>query len=343
MEPYVEGFAATPAGPVPRVRTRLLSSDRMGTARVRIGYNRAGYKVVPGLYCVGNPTPESPVLVTANYKLSFDAVRSRLGGVDAWLLVVDTRGINVWCAAGKNLFATHEVILSVKSARLDEVVTHRELILPQLGATGVSALRVRQGCGFSVTYGPVRAEDIPAFLDSGNTATEAMRAVTFSLGERLALIPVELFLLWKLLAWTVAGLFLISGIGPDVFSPAAAWHRGLVALGATLTGVVSGCGLVPLVLNRLPWRQFWPKGALTGLVTGTAYAMFAEAGDGFLPAASLILWTGASASYMAMNFTGSTPYTSPSGVEKEMRVGIPLQAAAAGLAVIGWLAAPFLS
>jgi len=337
----VDGFVETDAGFVPRVRTHPLLSDRLGTARVRIGYNRAGYKVVPGLYCVGNPGPESPVLVTANYKLTFDAVRTRLTGVDAWLLVVDTRGINVWCAAGKNLFATHEVIRSVNSARLREIVAHRELILPQLGATGVSATKVRKGCGFSVIYGPVRAEDIPAFLRAGNTATEAMRTVTFPLGERLTLIPVEIFLLWKLMAWTMVGLFLLSGIGPDLFSPATARDRGVTALGATAIGVLSGGGLVPLILNRLPWRQFWPKGALAGLVTGTGYAMLAADTMGFADTAALILWTAAVSSYMAMNFTGSTPYTSPSGVEAEMRRGIPLQAAAATLAVAGWLAAPF--
>jgi hypothetical protein len=342
MEPFVDGFVKTDAGFVPRVRTHLLLSDRLGTARTRVGYNRAGYKVVPGLYCVGNPEPESPVLVTANYKLTFDAVRTRLTGIDAWLLVVDTRGINVWCAAGKNLFATHEVILSVNAARLHEIIAHRELVLPQLGATGVSATGVAKGCGFSVTYGPVRAEDIPAFLRAGNTATEAMRTVTFPLRERIALIPVELFLLWKLLAWTMAVLFLLSGIGPGIFSLSAAWHRGLTAAGATLVGILSGCALVPLVLNRLPWRQFWPKGALTGLVTGTGYALLVAGGMGFTGTMALILWTTAVSSYMAMNFTGSTPYTSPSGVEAEMRRGIPLQVTSATLAVIAWLAAPFI-
>ena len=139
MEPYVDGFVNTAVGYIPRVRTHLLKSDRMGTTRVRIGYKRADYKVVPGLYCVGNPEAESPVLVTANYKLSFDMVRIKLTGIDAWILVVDTRGINIWCAAGKNLFATHEVVRSVNTARLHEIIAHRELILPQLGATGVAA------------------------------------------------------------------------------------------------------------------------------------------------------------------------------------------------------------
>ena len=342
MEPFVDGFVKTDVGYVPRVRTHLLTSDRMGTVRARIGYERAGYKVVPGLYCVGNPEPESPVLVTANYKLSFDAVRTRLTGIDAWLLVVDTRGINVWCAAGKNLFATHELALAVTASNLHDIIAHRELILPQLGATGVSAHRLKKACGFSVIYGPVRAVDIAAFLRAGKTATEEMRTVTFTLEERIALIPVELFLLKKLLVRTLLASFLLSGIGPDVFSVSAAWERGLAAAGATLIGILTGCALTPIILNQLPGRQFWPKGALTGVAAGTIYALVATGAHGPVATTALILWTTAVSAFLAMNFTGSTPFTSPSGVEKEMRRGIPLLAVAAFAAVAGWLAAPFL-
>lgn len=331
----------TPAGQVPRVRTRLLPSDRLGTAMARLGATRHRYKVVPGLYCVGNPAQDSPVLVTANYKLTFDAVRTELSGIDAWLLVTDTRGINVWCAAGKNLFATHEIVLSVNSARLDRVVTHRTLILPQLGATGVAAHKVKKACGFKVAWGPVRASDLPAFLSNGLAATREMRMVDFPLRERAVLIPVEIFLLWKLLAWVLPAAFLLSGIGPDIYSLSALLHRGLCAVAATLVGIAAGCAMVPLLLNRLPWRQFWPKGALTGSVAGLL-AVWLLPLSGWADHLALLLWTTAVSSYLAMNFTGSTPYTSPSGVETEMRRGIPLQAAAALAGLLLWLASPFL-
>ena len=89
---------------MPRVATTASRRDLWGTIGARIGIIRRNYKIAPGLYAAGSPGPRSPVLVTANYKLSFDALRFCLGGVDAWLLVVDTRGINVWCAAGKGSF-----------------------------------------------------------------------------------------------------------------------------------------------------------------------------------------------------------------------------------------------
>ena len=337
----MDGFVDTPAGPVPRVRTRMLASDRLGTALARLGAIRSHYKVVPGLYCVGNPTPDSPVLVTANYKLTFDAVRRELADVDAWLLVADTRGINVWCAAGKGLFGTDEIIFSVNRAELHKVVAHRNLVLPQLGATGVAGREVRKACGFKVTWGPVRAEDLPAFLDSGNKADQDMRMVTFPLRERAVLIPVEIFLLWKPLAWALPAIFLLSSVGPDVFSLSALWQRGLAALLATLLGMLAGCAGVPLLLDRLPWRSFWPKGALTGVAAGLLAVALLPL-RGWLEPTAVLLWTTAVSSYLAMNFTGSTPYTSPSGVEKEMRTGIPLQALAGLTAILLWLAAPFI-
>src|SRR5512133_2032458 len=77
---WSDGTVDTPLGPVPRVRTELRASDRVGTLRVRCGIGRMNYRVAPGLYAVGAPTPDSPVLVSANYKLSFDRLRSVLAG-----------------------------------------------------------------------------------------------------------------------------------------------------------------------------------------------------------------------------------------------------------------------
>jgi hypothetical protein len=248
----------------------------------------------------------------------------------------------VWCAAGKGLFGTDEIVYSVNRAKLHQVVAHRNLVLPQLGATGVAGRAVRRACGFKVLWGPVRAEDLPEYLANGNRADQEMRMVTFPLKERAVLIPVEIFLLWKALAWAVPALFLLSAIGPDVFSFSALWHRGIAALLATLLGVLAGCAAVPLLLNRLPWRSFWPKGALTGAVAGLAAAFLLPLSGG-LEAVAVLLWTTAVSSYLAMNFTGSTPYTSPSGVEKEMRRGIPLQALAGLSALVLWLAAPFVN
>jgi hypothetical protein len=281
------------------------------------------------------------VLVTANYKLSFDSLRQELAALDAWILVLDTRGINVWCAAGKKNFSAAEVIRRVKLSGLDKVVSHRQLILPQLAGPGVAAREVKKGCGFAVQWGPVRSADLKEFLLNNGKASPVMRQVTFTLGERLVLIPVEIYLILRPSLFILLAIFLLSGIGPDVFSVHAAWSRGLVGAVTYGAALFAGAMMVPALLPWLPSRKFFLKGIYTGLVAGAVVllgARIVSVGE----AVAVLLLSVAVSSYAAMNFTGATPYTSPTGVEKEMRQGIPVQAGAMFVAVIAWLAAPFL-
>ncbi len=337
---YVHAFKRVGEEYVPLVATTLTAKDKRGTCLVRLGVNRDSYMVSPGLYGVGDPGPDSPVIVTANYKLTFDTVRSNLQDIDAWLLVLDTCGINVWCAAGKKTFSTAEIVQRLKLTNLEEKVQHRKLIVPQLGATGISAHEVKKLSGFNVVYGPVRAADLKEFIGCGNTADPAMRLVTFSLPERLVLIPVEFTLFSKKLWWVLPILMIISGIGPWIFSLSRVWERGCLAVAAVLLGTATGAMLVPLALPWIPGRSFALKGAIVGIVVSGAF-FFTGFGSLF-ERISIIGCVVALGSYLAMNFTGSTPYTSPSGVEKEMKRAIPLQAVVLFCSLFLWIAAPFI-
>lgn len=326
---------------MPRVKTDLSLGDLVGTVRVRTGIFRSGYRVVPGLYCAGTPRPDSPVLVTANYKLSFDALRRELAGMDVWILVVDTRGVNVWCAAGKGTFSTEEVALRIETSGLARIVSHRLVILPQFAATGVSVHALKRQSGFQGIFGPIRAADLARFFENNGRADETMRSVTFGLAERLVLIPVEICLLWKLLALVMVAIFLFSGVGPYIFSIKAAVDRGSMALATTFMAIVAGAVMTPILLPWLPGRQFWLKGVETGSLAGFLALFFFSHPVASLSGAAILLWTVAVSSYLAMNYTGSTPFTSLSGVEKEMRRGLPVQICCAGLAMALWSTAPF--
>lgn len=340
---FVDGFLTTPAGRVPQIKSRLNRWDQLGTFKVRLGAGRNDYKVAPGLYAIGRPDAASPVLVTANYKLTFDHLRKHVAGATVWVLVLDTRGINVWCAAGKGTFGTQEVIQRVQITQLAKVVNHRKIILPQLGAPGVAAHKVKKGCGFEVVWGPVRVQDVPAFLDSSLNADVPMRRVTFTLIERLVLVPVELSLMRKSLLWTLLAIFLLSGIGTHLFSISLALERGMLAALLCLVGIVAGCALVPLLLPWIPGRAFAFKGALAGMSTSifAVLAMRANVHISLWPAVALVLFATAISSFGAMNFTGTTPYTSPTGVEKEMRRAIPFQLAAVVMAAGLWVGSGF--
>jgi len=306
---------------------------------VRWGFGRDDYRVKPGVYALGTPDAAAPVLVTANYKLTFDQLRSSLNGLDAWLLVLDTHGINVWCAAGKGTFCADEVARVVHETQLAEIVRHRRLVLPQLSAPGVAAHRVKDACGFRVIFGPVRAADLPAFLAANMKADAEMRSVTFGVRERAVLAPVELSVAWDrrmLLAY--AGILATSAIDRDGISLGRAVRRGAPVIGAAWLALLAGSAVTPLALPWLPGRAFSLKGAVAGgvLAAGATAVLRRQ----LSPAAQLALLAGvpAASSYAAMNFTGCSPITSPSGVELEMRRALPLQAAGCAVAIGAWLA-----
>jgi len=170
--------------------------------------------VEPGLYALGDPTPNSPVFVTANYTLSFDALRSALTGFDGYIMVLDTKEIDVWCAAGKGTFGTAELVHRVEATALRNFVKHRTLILMQLGATGVAAHEVKRRSGFAFEYGPVRANDLPGYLKS-HRATPEMRRVNFNLLDRVVLIPVELVHTLLPMAIAAVMVYLLGGFLPS--------------------------------------------------------------------------------------------------------------------------------
>jgi hypothetical protein len=338
---FVRAFKQVGVDVVPLVETTLSAEDKWGTALVRLGFNRENYKVAPGLYGAGNPGHDTPVIVTANYKLTFDAVRKELQGLDVWMLVLDTCGINVWCAAGKKTFSTAEIVSRLQLTGLQDKINHRKLIVPQLGATGVAAHEVKKQTGFTVVYGPIRAADIKHFLNRGQKADQEMRSVTFTFRDRLALIPVEFTLFGKKIWWVLPALLILSGIGPWIFSISRAWERGLAAITTVLLGTFAGAMLVPMFLPWLPGRSFALKGAVTGVVFGLlAIALFGACS--ILEKISMVGCIGALSSYLSMNFTGSTPFTSPSGVEKEMKRAIPIQVVILVCALVLWMAAPFI-
>jgi hypothetical protein len=334
--PWAEGFLDTPAGRIPRVAASWGRAEQRGRRLCRWSNAfRMKYTVDPGLYAAGSPSPDSPVLVTANYKLSFDLLRRELPGINAWILVLDTKGINVWCAAGKGTFGTGELVRRVKAAKLDSVVSHRRLVLPQLGAPGIQAHVVKQESGFAVDFGPVRAADLPAYLRAGRKATPEMRTVRFGWKDRLELTPMEVLPALRRYPWLLLGLFLLFGLRPQgiLFLPALAGGWAFALLGLAM--ILSGSFLVPLFLPWVPSRSFALKGWLIGaILTGGFLALRwgAVRGDPFLLVLTAAFFPAAS-SYLALMFTGTTTFTGLSGVQKEMRYALPLYIA--GLAATG--------
>ena len=299
-----------------RIETRLGSKEKWDHFLFRWGYKRSEHLVAPGLYSVGAPSPESSVFVSANLTLSFDALRSSLDGMSAYVLVLDTKGINVWCAAGKGTFGTEEVIKRIKACELDKVVSHRKVILPQLAAPGVNALDVKKSTGFQVQWGPVRTKDIPEFMRQGK-ATPEMRKVTFTLRERAVLVPVEIVHTFLYMAFFSLLAFLLGGL--------------VLALAAVAV-ILGGVALFPLLLPFLPTHEFSSKGMILGILLSLPFSLYSlTLGDAVdlelvVRVLAFALLMAPWVSFLALNFTGCSTYTSRTGVRKEIFRWIPVMA-----------------
>ncbi|MBP2654730.1 MAG: carbon monoxide dehydrogenase-like protein, corrinoid/iron-sulfur protein [Firmicutes bacterium] len=323
--PWIIGETETAVGEIPRVSTQLSLCDKLGAWKARWGIGRMDYKVPPGLYAIGNPDASSLVLVSSNYKMSFDRLRCELEGLNLWILVIDTKGINVWCAAGKGTFGTEELVNRIEQVSLTDVVVHRTLILPQLGAPGVSAHQVLKLAGFKVMYAPVRAADIPAYIKAGLKATREMRRVRFDMLDRLVLTPMELVGTIKPALILIVVLIMINfllGKTDSILSLLQNTAADFVPFfGAVLTGVV----VVPLLLPYIPGRAFACKGWLMGLLWAALYIGLIGSSVSWGVSLFYLLILPPISSFLAMNFTGCSTYTSLSGVVKEMKYAVPAQ------------------
>ena len=303
---------------IPVISAELALSDILGAWKVRWGIGRDNYRVEPGLYAVGKPDTMSPVLVSANYKLTFDTLRKNLVALDCWLLILDTKGVNVWCAAGKGTFGTDELVRRIEETGLTEIVEHRKLIVPQLGATGISAHEVTSRTGFSVVFGPVRAKDIKEFIAADCKATKEMRTVKFTFWDRLVLAPMELVEAARVSLGVFGVLFLINLFASRPF--------GAPDFLAYSAAVLAGSLLTPILLPFIPGRVFafkgWLLGAICTAVIAWAYGWFAPPFQ--LLGIGYMLALPAHSAFLAMNFTGASTYTSFSGVIKEMKAALPL-------------------
>jgi hypothetical protein len=340
---FITGSNLNPAGPVPVISTEYGTTEMIGAIKVRWGFGRDNYKVVPGLYAVGNPDSSSDVFVTANYKLTFDILRKNLVGLNGWILVLDTKGVNVWCAAGKGTFGTKELINRIKLVSLDKVVSHKKIILPQLGAPGVAAHKVREESGFNVHYGPVRASDIKKFIEAGYRATKGMRKVTFSLTERVKLVPNDFMYGKFYLLGAFAAAFLISYFGTRQSEAGDSVRNGLSAILNIFLGYCAGVVITPVLLPWLPGRRFSLKGFFAGIVMAIILTLFHKTGNNIYEIVAWFMVITSIASFMAMNFTGSSTFTSLSGVKKEMKIALPMQIISVAIGVILLIISKFLT
>jgi NAD-dependent dihydropyrimidine dehydrogenase PreA subunit len=239
----------------------------------------------PGLRRAGNPGPSSPVLVTGNYDLTVRRLLRALEGVDAWVVVAPSRGINVWCAAAGGHLTSHQVVTALKTSGVEECVEHRRAILPQLAATGVMAREVSRRCGWKVRFGPVYAEDLPRYLAQREQKSEDMRRVRFGVAERLEMA----------VAWAGPTSLVIAALAA-LFRPA--WCLPVILLSWALAVAVF------LVYDRVPGPR---RLLLAGGAIAVSLGLVALAGGGAAALSAAAIACVLLTAILTYDYSGSTP------------------------------------
>ncbi|MFW9943709.1 MAG: methyltransferase domain-containing protein [Candidatus Sifarchaeia archaeon] len=338
--PEITLLVARRAESIPSNEYQNMSKPFHGAkARVRIWYNHLsggwrGIPIKPGLYRAGEPSPESPVIVTANYELTYYTVMRALAkdGIDAWVLVCDTNGINVWCAARGTHFDSDDIVQMIQLTRLAEFVNHKELTMPQLSAAGMDPQSIRRRTGFRVRYGPVRIQDLAQWLELGKPRPKPreMATVTFNLRERMeqtvAHIP---FLFAALLAKPVFGLLgLLALVNvplalviPEVFLALFPFSLGTLILVAEFILALAGNAFIlGLLFPILPSKgnSFWRRGlGLAGITLPLAALIMLALGVHWTEFVGWMVVQFILATSLTMDWSGMTSVSDPKVIRRE--------------------------
>ena len=121
-------------------------------------------QVKPGLYEVGEAKPDSPVLVTTNFSLTYYLVEGDVSAskVPAWIVVVDTDGTSVLTAWAGDKLTGETIAKAIKDSGVEEKVSHKKIVLP--GGVAVLSGKVNEASGWEVLVGPRESSGIPSFF-----------------------------------------------------------------------------------------------------------------------------------------------------------------------------------
>jgi NAD-dependent dihydropyrimidine dehydrogenase PreA subunit len=252
------------------------------------------HRAPTGLVRIGSPGPSSPVLVTGNYTLTVRRMRQALAGLDAWLLVANSNGINVWCAAGGGHLTHHDVISVLRTSGIGDLVEDRLLILPQLAATGVERRPIEAATGWRTRWGPARLEDLREFLEGTGRVPPRLRFIRFPLWERL-----EMAAIWIIPMVLIAGL-LVGAIG--------GWRAAVCAAAAATLTVAAIFAALPRLTVTGPrrWITYGGFALLGAVVGGLGLTVMGAAGPRELQL--MALTSVVAMAVLSVDLSGTTPW-----------------------------------
>jgi acetyl-CoA decarbonylase/synthase complex subunit gamma len=118
-----------------------------------------------GIYPIGEPKEDSPVLITTNFSLTYFIVSGEIESsrVPAWLLVKDTEGLSVVTAWAAGKFVADAIAPFVKKCGIADKVKHHKLVIPGHAAAESGGLE-EELADWEILVGPREGSNIPAYL-----------------------------------------------------------------------------------------------------------------------------------------------------------------------------------
>ncbi len=256
------------------------------------------FSVRPGFYFMGQRNENAPLLVTGNNFLTVFLLVRRIANRSIRLLIIDTNGINVWCAAVGDRFSAAEIIDKAMHFGLLKKGQKIEMILPKLCLSGVRLSDLHMA-GIKPIIGPLYAREVPEYLDRGEFEDRVDDRILFGFQSRgFTALPTAFQFFYYFLGGYVVTLGILS---------------------SAIIGVAAVLGFFyPLLFPFLPGKQFAVKGISLGFIASIFPVGFFSVGGFNLQL--LLFWNlfiFATSIYIALNYTGNSPVSNYSRVREE--------------------------
>ncbi|MHA1925160.1 MAG: hypothetical protein ACXABV_03925 [Candidatus Thorarchaeota archaeon] len=224
-----------------------------------------------GLFAFNGADSSSPVLVTTDYYMTVFRVTEAIEqqSLKCHLLVVDGQGINVWCGSRGDNVNTDSVLDAISSTSLENVVSHRNLVLPQLAASSVSKAVLADN-GWKAIFGPAEIEDIGDFINNDYKKSQEQSIVTFDIHRRLEYSIGNLFFETTMFL-ILTPIFLVLGLLGGVFlSWQSYWMANLllIIVGAWILGTI-----MAIADPLMPTSSGYVRGAIIGILALIVWKM----------------------------------------------------------------------
>ena len=275
--------------------------------------------IEPGIYQSGNPNSKSPILITSNYDYTYIRLMKKIQKIDAWVLCIDSNGINVWCGARGDNFGNKQLIEAVKATDIEEKTEHRKAILPQLSAGGVAIpklINYTPNFPLKLYFGPIWAKDVPEYLEKKyKVKPKYMKNIKFSLLHRMQAGITHLTFLYRKIFLIPTLILFLGLIILQMFDKM--WFIGEFWLYIAITNLLMSITFP--IFNFT--RKFIVKGALIGVLNVIVLSIITYILHNsilfMLLNIVLFFWL---AFFSTMSFSGYTFETSP----KEIGIEYPI-------------------